>query len=97
MAHDPEFVEAYKKGVRVYLVHYTEGEEEHDLTLNAYGKPILPKVKPEEQVKAEEGKDEEAAAVLKEVEKTETQAQKTPPAAPKHMSPAQVPTPAAAQ
>ena len=60
LAHDPEFIESYKKGVRVYRVRYIEGEEEHDLTLNAYGKPIVPKAKLEDQPKAEEEKSEDS-------------------------------------
>lgn len=58
LARDAEFIETYKKGVRVYLVHFTEGEEAHEMTLNAYGKPIVPKVKPEEANRVDEAKDE---------------------------------------
>lgn len=62
LARDPEFIETYKKGVRVYLVHFTEGEEAHEMTLNAYGKPIVPKVKPEEANRLDEAKEESTKA-----------------------------------
>ena len=62
LARDPEFIETYKKGIRVYLVQFTEGEELHEMTLNAYGKPVVSKVKSEEANRVEEAKGETSKA-----------------------------------